>query len=419
MENTISHRTSCRGCFSKNIKKFLSLGNMPLAGGFLDAEQIKDEIKIPLDVYFCEDCWLVQILDVVEPSVLFKNYFYISSVIKSLSEHFEDYHKFLLEKYLDKKDKNKILEFGCNDGVLLQYFLDDPAIQAYGVDPSENVWKLAKEKWLNVNTGYFNQDFANNFKHVHGEFDVITGSNVFAHIDDIHEVLNAAKILLKNDWVFIIEVHYLGDLIKDFQYDTIYHEHLTYYSISSLKKIYEIAWFKIIDVIHIPMHGGGIRVVASKETSIHNVEDSVWIFLQNELEDWLTSYLSFELFWEKVLEHKKSLMTLLKNIKNQNKTIVWYWAPWRWTILLNFCWIDKKYLDYIVDVSPLRAGKLMPWVHLPILSPEVARQKHPDYFLILAWNYTNSILEQEQVLYDEWVNFIIPFAKPHIEWKKY
>jgi len=381
---------------------------MPLAGGFLSSKQnIKNEIKIPLEVYYCKNCGLVQILEVVDPLILFKNYFYSSSAIKSLAEHFREYAKFLKNNYIQKPD-SKLLEFGSNDGVLLQNLKD---VKAYGIDPSQNVSKMARKKGLKVWADFFNQKSAQGILMEIGKFDVVAGSNVFAHVDDIHEIIKAARMILKPEGVFIIEVHYLKDLLDKFQYDTIYHEHLCYYSVKALKKIFLMEKMKIIDAIHLDMHGGGIRVIAADEKSARREKKSVSNFIKKENGINLKRLRNFGKHCKK---HKKSLVLLLKEIKKRNKKIVGYGAPGRGTILLNYCRIGREILDYIVDSSPLRAGKMMPGVHIPIVDPRVARNNPPDYFLVLAWNYFPSILGREKSLAEKGVRFIVPFPKIRI-----
>ena len=409
----ISQRNNCRGCFSKNLKCFFDLGLMPLAGGFLKKNQIKYEVKIPLKVYFCNNCGLVQILDVVDPTVLFKNYFYVSSVIKSLSDHFKEYSQFLKKNYLKKKD-SQLLEFGSNDGVLLQYFKNSKNIKTIGIDPSVNVSKLARKKGLNVILDYFSQKSALKIKQKYGLMDVVTGSNVFAHVDDIHEIMKAAKILLKENGVFIVEVHYLLDLRKQFQYDTIYHEHLCYYSVFALKNIFYLEDLKIIDIYRLSMHGGGIRVVAAKKNSSHKISEKVEKIIDYELKNELNKFTTFKKFANKAKTRKQELKKILMKIKKQKKSIVGYGAAGRGTTLLNYCNIDTKILDYIVDLSSLRINMLMPGVHVPIYHLEKSRKNPPDYFLVLAWNYIDSILQQEKKLKSTGVKFIIPIPRVKI-----
>lgn len=380
---------------------------MPLAWGFVREDQFENEQKIPLEVYLCENCKLAQICHIVDPVALFKNYFYISSVIKSLAEHFHEYSEFLRKKYLPKG--SKLIEMGCNDGVLLQYFKDDWDIFSIGIDPSENVTKLAKDKWLSVINDFFSPTSAEKIVAEYGKFNVLTGSNMFAHIDNIIDIINGAKIILQENWVFIFEVHYLLDLIKEFQYDTIYHEHLTYYSVMAAKNIFELQWMKIIEVQHLTMHGGWIRVVTALNESHHSIDDSVEKFIQEEKKYWLDQLDVYMWLDKKVKLHKEELKNILESIKKEGKTIIWYGAPGRGTILLNYCEIGANILDYIVDVSPLRKWMYMPGVHIPITDPMEARNNPPDYFLVLAWNYMDSILEQEQEIYSTWTQFIVPF----------
>lgn len=411
--NFVIKKEKCRWCWSNDIHIFLNLWKMPLAGGFLKKSDIKNETKIPLEVYICKNCKLVQILHVVNPIKLFKNYFYISSIIPELEIHFKEYYFYLKNNFLNKK-WSKLLEMWCNDWVLLQNFINDTDIFSLWIDPSENVYKLAKDKWLKVKNDFFNKKSAFNILNEYWKFDVITWSNMFAHIDDISEIIISAKKILKKDGVFIFEVHYLLDLMKGFQYDTIYHEHLTYYSIIAIKKIFWLHNMKIIDVIHLDMHGWGIRVVTSFNNSNHKINKSVNIFIENEINFWLNSLDSYLDFWKKVTFHKDNLLKVLDKIKKEWKNIIWYWAPWRGTILLNYCWIDKKYLDYIVDISPLRQNMLMPWVHLDIKDTKELKHNIPDYILILAWNYSDSIIKQEEELQNKWVKFILPFPKINI-----
>lgn len=401
-------RKNCRGCFSTRVTCFLDFGKMPLSGAFLSRTLQKDEIKYPLKVFFCHRCGLVQIFHVIDPEVLFKTYFYSSSVIPSLYKHFQDYAEFLKKNYL--RSGSQLLEFGSNDGVLLENFKKSD-IHAIGVDPSENVSKIAKKKGLNVIVDYFNKKCVKKIFNTYGQMDVVTGSNVFAHIDNIHEVLESAIMLLKPDGVFIVEVHYLGDLIEDYQYDTIYHEHLSYYSLIALNNIFRLRNLKIIDVIRMDMHGGGIRVVAAKKGSNRKPSKRVHDLIKMEKEQKLDTLGPFMKFKEKREAHRIKLLKLLKNIKKKGKRIVGYGAPGRGVTLLNYCNIGKDYLDYVVDSSPLRIGKLMPGVHIPIYPPTKPRHNPPDYFLVLAWNYIESILMQESDLQSRGVEFIVPFPR--------
>jgi methylation protein EvaC len=409
----VTKRETCRWCGSRQLHKFISLGDMPLAWWFRKPEDIAHEIKVPLDVYFCEACNLVQICDIINPTLLFKNYFYISSVIPQLAQHFKDYALFLKKTYLTGENP-KLLELWCNDGVLLQNFIDDKRIVTLWIDPSENVSALARKKWIHVMNDFFSEKKWEEIWDEFWLFDVITGSNMFAHIDDIVDIIKWVKKILKKDWVFIFEVHYLLDLIQGFQYDTIYHEHLTYYSVIAIKKIFSLQDMKIIDVQHLSMHWGGIRVITALQEAKYDINTAVDEFETREKEFGLDTLAKFNDFSKHILSHKHQVKTLLQSLKDAWKSIVGYWAPWRWTIFLNYCEITQESLSYIVDVSPLRQWMLMPWVHIEIVDPWVARQNPPDFFLVLAWNYIDSILDQEKELVKKWVKFIVPFPKIHI-----
>lgn len=410
-EKVSYRRSTCRGCDSSKVDKIMELGNMPLAGGFLTQEQISDELKIPLNLYFCSDCGLLQILEIIQPQILFEQYCYVSSVIKSLSQHFKEYSVFLKENYLPQNQETLLVEFGANDGVLLQY-LQAEKIRAIGIEPSVNVSRIAQQRGFEVYNRYFNRETAYFLNQKAGKADVVTGSNVFAHIDDIHEIIKAAKELLKPDGVMIVEVHYLGDLIKIFQYDTIYHEHLCYYSVTALKNIFRLHGFKIIDVKHLPMHGGAIRVVCANENSTkHQLTDTVQHFIDAEKNITLKNLYQFA---QKAQKHRIELKEFLEKLKQKGANIVGYGAAGRGTILLNYADIGNNLIDYIVDVSPLRAGKLMPGKHIPIYSPDKARKNPPDYFFVIAWNYVHSIMQQEKQLVAKGVKFIVPFPEIHV-----
>lgn len=405
--NTLIHRINCRGCLSLNIVKFLDLGKMPLAGGFLDKNQIPDEKRFDLSVYFCRNCSLVQIIDVVPPNILFEKYQYISSVIKSLSDYFKEYAAFLQTKqYLPSE--GFLVEFGCNDGVLLEC-LSDSNIGILGVDPSKNVSEMGRQKGLPIITDYFTVPVAEMIKKKNGKADVVTGSNVFAHTDDIHEIVKAAKTLLKNDGVFIVEVHYIVDLLNDCQYDTIYHEHLLYYSVHALNYIMTHHNLKLINVVRTKMHGGAIRVIAARQNSKWRPESSVEEILSLEKEKQITSEKTYINFGEHARAHAEKLKSLLLSLKKKGNTISGYGAPGRGTILLNYAKIGNDILGYIIDASPLRAHKYMPGVHTPIHSHDYFKKNPTDYSLMLAWNYKDYIFSQEKEYIANGGKFIIPF----------
>lgn len=404
----VTHRDKCRGCNSSSLLSFLNLGKVPLAGNFLKSSKSKSVI-LPLKIFICQDCFLMQVLDIVNPDLLFQEYKYSSSTIPSLKEHFKEYAVFLKKKYLSSD--SSLLEFGCNDGVLLDQLSSQ--YKAYGIDPSVNITDIARKKSLSVITGYFNTKTAKTIKKRWGLMDVVTGSNVFAHIDNVDEVLRAVSMVLKQNGVFIVEVHYGADLIKDLQYDFFYHEHLSYYTLTSLQKMFSRAGFTIFDAQRISIHGGSIRVVARFELQ-KKLSPQVKKLLSEERNLGINKVTTYLKFAEQVAKHKKSLIALLNKIKRQGKRIVGYGASGRSVTLLNYCKIDHTILDYIVDVSPLRVGLYIPGVYIKINPLTYLRKDNPDYIFITAWSYLSSIRKQENELINKGVKLIVPLPKIEI-----
>ena len=409
----INKRSDCRICGNKNIKKIIDLGIMPLAGNFIEKKNLKKkEFKIPLDLYYCSKCKLVQIRDTVKPKVLFKKYNYSSSTIPVLNQHFLNYSKEIIKNY-KKKNNFKILEFGCNDGILLSKLFKLKNFFCLGVDPSKNIVKLAKKKSIKVYNDYFNTSSANRILKKYDKFDYITASNVFAHIDDIHSVIKASKILLKDDGYLVVEVHYLLNLLNLNQYDFFYHEHVNYYSIYSLKYLFEMHNFEIKKIKQTNMHGGSLRVYLKKKKNyFKNKNLNIEKLIKNEKKLNLSFFKKFN---KKIYDQKNEISKILKNIKKQNKKIIGFGASGRGTTFLNFCKIDKKYIDIILDSSPFRAGKYMPGIKIPIKNLNFFKKNYInyDYVLIIAWNYQASIIKQVKGIKNN-IKFIIPFPKPKI-----
>lgn len=409
----INKRSNCRICGNKNIKKIIDLGIMPLAGNFIEKKNLKKkEFKIPLDLYYCSKCKLVQIRDTVKPKVLFKKYNYSSSTIPVLNKHFLNYSKEIIKNH--KKKKNfKILEFGCNDGILLSKLFKIKNFFCLGVDPSKNIVKLAKKKSIRVYNDYFNTYSANKILNKYDKFDYITASNVFAHIDDIHSVIKASKILLKDDGYLVVEVHYLLNLLNLNQYDFFYHEHVNYYSIYSLKYLFEIHNFEIKKIKQTDMHGGSLRVyLKKKKNTFKNKNLNLEKLIRNEKKLNLSFFKKFN---KNIYDQKKEIIKILKNVKKKNKKIIGFGASGRGTTFLNFCKIDKKYINVILDSSPFRAGKYMPGVKIPIKNLNFFKKNYIkyDYVLVIAWNYQESIIKQVKKINNN-IKFIIPFPKPKI-----
>lgn len=377
----------CRACGDGPLELFLDLGDMPLAGGFLsNLEEADDENLYPLRVFTCKQCSLVQIVDVVDPSVLFQDYSFASSTIPALVEHFNDYAQWIVDRFRPKQ----VAEFGCNDGVLLRP-LEKFGVEGWGVDISENIGEIARSEGLNVVTGFFDRDMAMGLRESIGPVDLVTGSNAFAHNEDPGEILNAARLLLEPQGHLCLEFMYAGDLLALTQWDTLYHEHLTFYSLETLSLLLERHGFKVVHVEHLPMHAGSLRVVAAKENSAspdasvkerQRLEEEMQV---NQAETWLS-------FGRRVGRRIDIVAEVFRALADKNS--VWgYGAAGRATLWVNAC--KMNYLGAVVDASPLRAGKLMPGTHTPIVFPGEMKKSRPDHVFVTAWNYASSIQQKE------------------------
>jgi len=412
MKESFIHKTTCRICKSSDLVRILDLGEMPLANAFLKKEDLdKPETKFPLAVYFCKSCGLLQLLDVVNPEILFRHYYYLTSTSKPLADHFVELGKNLVDRFVESKN-DLVLEIGGNDAVLLDSVKN--RCQVLNIEPARNIAKISREKGIDTIDEFFSLELAKRILKEYGFAKVITASNVIAHIDDLDDVFEGVKILIGTKGVFVFEVHWVGNLMGLVDiggFDQIYHEHLSYFSLSALKKLVNQFGLEIFDVKLIPVHGQSLQVYISKN---YEVSESVNKFLEKEKSLGLDKIETYVNFAEKVEKNKKELRNLLSKLKKENKKIVGYGAAAKGNTLLNYFQIDNKILDFIVDDSPLKQGLYTPGTHIPIFSPDRLKENRPDYLLLLAWNYAESILKKEQKLRNNGVKFIIPVPKVKI-----
>jgi len=408
----MTRRKDCRICKGTDLLKFLDFGPMPLAGGFIKEEEVGEDKSYPLGVYFCRNCKEVQILDVVPSNVLFKDYRFLSSVTNTLSSHFQNYARDMTERFLSKD--SLVVEFGSNDGVLLKPF-NDLGIKAIGIEPASNIAKVAVERGCTVVNDFLTEKSAKKIVEAHGKADIICANNVFAHIDDMHEVMRSIKVLLKPEGVFVFEVHYLLDLIKTYQYDVIYHEHLMYHSIIALQYLLTLFDMEIFEVKRIPIHSGSIRVYSrNKGARKEGIDSSVEEMLKLEKEAGLDKEETFLEFAKEVIRRRDAIKKAVESLVAEGKKVVGYGASGRSVVHLNFSNLSKDEISYIVDESPERVGRLVPKVHIPIVSPEVMKKDQPDYVLMFAYNYEKEILEKEKEFISKGGKFIIPLPEVRI-----
>lgn len=412
-----TRRDTCRFCQGKNMTKVLDLGDVPLAGGFIKEKDFAAEKYYPLTLNFCQDCYLVQVSNVVSADTLFKNnYFFFSSAISTLVEHFKDYAREVYERFLKNEAHPLTLEIGCNDGVLLRP-MAALGVHAIGVDPATNVVKLIDTKGATVINDYFTEKLAWQVKNKYGPIDAIVSSYSFAHIDGMIDVMKGIKHLLKDNGVFIFEIYYLGTLIDEMQYDMIYHEHMSYYSLMALRKFLKQFDMEIFDVKYIPgVRSGSVRFysrnIGQRPESISATVIQMEQYERDKGFDKIDVYAEYAI---KVKDTREQLLRLLDRLKQDGKKIIGYGASGRGTVIMNYCGIDGRYLDYVVDDAPAKHGFFTPGTHVPIKPWDFVRNsKNPDYALLFAWAFTEEVIKKRQDYIKAGGKFIIPLPKVSI-----
>ena len=379
-------RTQCAGCGGRQFDSILGLGIVPLAGYFPTKRELSKQSRYPLNLVVCKYCKLVQTDSVIDPALLFEDYRYLSSV--GLSGHFKNVADLINDKY-QIKDK-KILEIGCNDGVLLEP-LKRLGADVEGVDPAKNIVKVARDKGLKVYNDYFNDKTfgGDKFK---SKYDIVISNNTFAHIIDIQSVIKGINKVLKSEGIFIFEVHYLKSLIDGKQWDNVYHEHIFYYSITALQKMFQRHNMTLIDFEEIPIHAGSIRVTVRNRLE----------FLPNKILDRITDEsknicdLNYLNQYGKDVEKHISDFNNQISILSKENAIAGYGASGRANMFCNLTNLNSDIVRFIVDESPERCGRYIANTDIPIVDIETLENSNVNLIIIFAWNYSKMIIEKTQ-----------------------
>jgi SAM-dependent methyltransferase len=403
----------CRFCGNRLTENFADLGMSPLSNSFIAPENAQRmEPFYPLHAFVCDKCHLVQLDEFESPEHIFEDYLYFSSFSEGWLRHAAAYADHMIARYALNTD-SQIVEIASNDGYLLQYFVKR-GVRALGVEPAANVADVAIAKGIPTEVAFFGAGTANRLKAAGVAPDVIAANNVMAHVPDLNDFVRGFKILLKPDGVLTVEFPHLLQLIAQNQYDTIYHEHFSYFSLLVVERIMTHHGLRLFDVQELPTHGGSLRVFAChSESARHSTLPSVAAIIGREREAGLESLDVYRRFGKQVVASKCDILEFCLRVRREGKRLAAYGAPAKGTTLLNYCGIGPELIEFTVDRSPHKQGRLVPGVRIPIHAPERILLTRPDYVLILPWNLKEEVMEQMAAV-REWAGrFAVPI--PQVE----
>jgi SAM-dependent methyltransferase len=402
----------CIVCDQEKVEQFLDLGSTALANKFLSEEELSaQEEKYPLRVGFCHHCGHVQLTEAVPPSAMFEDYLYVSSASDTLSAHLFDLSDVVVERRgLGPSDL--VIDIGCNDGTLLQGFRRH-GVRTLGVDPAVNLAELTRGSGIERYTGFFNSASAAEIVQRWGRAAAITATNTFPHIPALQDFVEGIKIALAPGGAFVIEAHYLVDMLEQGAFDTIYHEHVSYWALGPMGYLFERHGMRIVDVERLPLHHGQIRVFVQRQDEA-TVHDSVAALLEMERAKGIDQFATYQQFARKVGEIKHDLHHTVATLRQQGKRVAAYGAPAKGNTLLGYLGLGPDMLDYIADRSPLKQGRYTPGLHIPVVAPEQLLMDRPDYVLLLAWNFADEIMAQQAEYRRGGGKFIIPVPEPKV-----
>lgn len=410
--SNVIRRSSCRLCGGSDLELVLALTPTPPANAFVPVSRLSDvQQTFPLDVFFCGDCGHVQLLDIIDPDILFSDYVYVSGTSPVFVDHFRRYVEDILGEY-GPRPGNLVLDIGSNDGTLLSFF-KRAGMNVFGVDPAKKIAEEASRNGIETMVGFFDQAIADELSGTKGLASVITANNVFAHADDLVGITQAVRSLLKPDGIFVIEFSYLADVIANTLFDTIYHEHLSYHSVGPLRRFFSQNGMEMIGAYRVDTHGGSLRGICQLAEGPHEEDGSVADMIAEEQRRGLDKAATFKNFAENIDTVKQQLRLHLDRLKSEGKSIAGYGAPAKATTLMYHFGIGSDVIDFIVDDSHLKQGLYSPGMHIPVVpSLEIERRK-PDNLLILAWNFADAIIANNLKFKEKGGQFVIPL--PHVK----
>lgn len=403
--------SSCRFCGTKLESTFVDLGMSPLCESYVGADQLNQmEPFYPLHVYVCGNCFLVQLQEYVTPEHIFSDYAYFSSYSDSWLAHARKYTDQMVKRFGLGKD-SLVVEVASNDGYLLQYFVEKQ-VPVLGIEPAANVAAVAVQKHIPTLVKFFGRETARDLAASGQKADLLLGNNVLAQVPDLNDFVAGMKLLLKSDGVITMEFPHLQQLMEQNQFDTIYHEHFSYFSLSTAERIFAAHGLTLFDVEELTTHGGSLRIYARHAEDLSKPVTDRLIELRAREESMGYSRVEiYSRFAEQVERTKRKLLEFLIEAKNEGKKIVGYGAPGKGNTLLNYCAIRTDFLDYTVDRNPYKQGKFLPGTHIPICAPERIRETRPDYVLILPWNLKDEVMNQNAFIREWGGKFVVPIPE--------
>jgi SAM-dependent methyltransferase len=401
-------RSSCRLCESADLVRVLQLTPTPPANAFVTEDGLnEDQPVFPLNVFYCNNCAHVQLLDVVDPALLFENYVYVSGTSASFVKHFADYAEDVVNRFGPADGHGRVVDIGSNDGTLLAEFRK-LGLNVLGIDPARDIASNATANGIETLACFFSPALAAELASTRGQASIITANNVFAHADDLKGIVEGVRNLLAQDGVFVFEVSYLVDVFEKTLFDTIYHEHLAYHSVKPLERFFADNGMELFAASRVDSHGGSLRGYAQLSGGAHATDGSVESLIEFEKCLGLHQVETFVTFSEKINALGADLKSTLNELKAKGKSIAGFGAPAKATTLMYHFGIDDSVIDFIIDDNPLKQNMYSPGLHIPIVASEVLYQKSPDAVVILAWNFAEPIMNTHARYSDEGGLFIIP-----------
>lgn len=410
----VSSRLACRFCAAPLTTTFVDLGMSPLCQTHIAPGQLHEmEPFYPLRAYVCDRCLLVQLQEFVSPQNIFTEYAYFSSYSTSWVEHARRYTRMAIERF-ELGHRSKVIEIASNDGYLLQHFVA-AGVPVLGVEPAANVAEAAVANGVPTIVRFFGRESADEIAREHGQADLLLGNNVLAHVPDLNDFVSGMKRLLAPAGVITMEFPHLQRLMAGNQFDTIYHEHFSYFSFLAVERVFAHHGLTLFDVEELPTHGGSLRIFARHtENAALKVDERAHALRRREIGDGFLTLERYSGFGEQVKATKRKLLSFLIDTKERGKKVVGYGAPGKGNTLLNYCGIRTDFLDFTVDANPYKRGKFTPGTRIPIRAPEAIREARPDYVLILPWNLKDEITQQASYIANWGGRFVVPIPEVQV-----